>query len=178
MRIQEHNLDDRAFGFQYLDRIRMEIDEIYKILVLYSTQGKFQVDTLPAVIVCYRNKNDHRGVVKSLQKRYHKVQDQEVNLVLASKDKASISEVLIRTRILIAEIEKVLFKARPFQQLALPRCLSSCIIRGSGSSHKISVLEDRHRELTKHEFKIALANVQATAVHTECPHAACYMGNQ
>ncbi|KAG0344966.1 hypothetical protein BG005_001541 [Podila minutissima] len=155
-------MDNRAFGFQYLDRIRAEIDEIHRILVLYSTQGKFQVDTLPEVIVCYRDKNDHNGVVKSLQKRYHKLQDQEVDLVLASKDKASITELLIRIRILIAEIEKVLFKARPFQQLALPRCLSSCYIRGSGSGHTASMLEDRHRELTKHEFRIALADVQAT----------------
>ncbi|KAF9321784.1 hypothetical protein BG003_011508 [Podila horticola] len=139
-------MDDRAFGFQYLDRIRTEMGEIHKTLVLYSIQGVLQKSC---------------GAVKSLQNRYHALQDQEVDLVLASKDKVSATELLIRIRILIGEIEKVMLKARPFQQLQLPRCLSSCYVRGTGSTDVAAILQERYQALTQHEFRIALADVQA-----------------
>lgn len=154
-------MDDRAFGFQYLDRIRTEMGEIHKTLVLYSIQGVLRFETLPEVMVCYRDKNNHSGAVKSLQNRYHALQDQEVDLVLASKDKVSATELLIRIRILIGEIEKVMLKARPFQQLQLPRCLSSCYVRGTGSTDVAAILQERYQALTQHEFRIALADVQA-----------------
>lgn len=157
--IQEQIMDtDRPFGLQFLERIRAEIDEIQKILVLYTTQGKLDVDALPELIVCFRHEN-HASVVKTLQQRYHILQGQEVDLVLATKDKAAITELLIRIRALVHEIEKVMFKARPFQLLSLPLCLSSC--RSSGTSLTAPALLERCNTLKQHEFRIALADMQA-----------------
>ncbi|KAF9211641.1 hypothetical protein BGZ59_007806, partial [Podila verticillata] len=130
-----------------------------KILVLYNTEGKFNVDGLPEVIVCFRSRSN-AGVVKTLQQRYHMLQDQEVELVLATEDKVAITGLLIRIRILMHEIEKAMFKARPFQLLSLPRCLSSRYIEGSGASLTAPALLKRYSTLKQHEFRIALTDIQ------------------
>ncbi|KAF9375717.1 hypothetical protein CPB97_011279 [Podila verticillata] len=159
--MQEHIMDtDKPFGLQFLDKVRTEIDEIQKILVLYKTEPKFNFDSLPEVIACFRDSSD-AGVVKTLQQRYHMLQDQEVDLVLATKDKVAITELLIRIRTLMHEIGKAMFKACPLQSLSLPRCLSSCYIKGSGVSLIAPALLERYNTLKQHEFRIALADIQA-----------------
>ncbi|KAF8950555.1 hypothetical protein BGZ52_002110 [Haplosporangium bisporale] len=88
------------------------------------------------------------------------LQDQEVELVLATEDKVAITGLLIRIRILMHEIEKAMFKARPFQLLSLPRCLSSRYIEGSGASLTAPALLERYSTLKQHEFRIALTDIQ------------------
>ncbi|KFH73240.1 hypothetical protein MVEG_00461 [Podila verticillata NRRL 6337] len=88
------------------------------------------------------------------------LQDQEVELVLATEDKVAIRGLLIRIRILMHEIEKAMFKARPFQLLSLPRCLSSRYIEGSGASLTAPALLERYSTLKQHEFRIALTDIQ------------------
>lgn len=149
-----------AIAYPYLDRIRAEMNSIQEILVHYRFKGYINVDEIPKQIVCFRKRTDQPGVISSLQHRYHSLFDQEVDLVLASKDKAVNARLLAKIRMLISEIEKLLFSARSEQPLMLPQCLASCYAGSRSSDRGAPVLLERYHTLTHHEFRIALVDME------------------
>lgn len=137
-----------SYAFPFLERIRVQMNEIEQILQIYSTKGAVRIETLPLSLVSF-SENDYsssRPIIESLQRRYHVLCSQEFLLVMAHKDEEAVEKLLKRIMALIAEIERTMHRHRTSKyHTPLPKSLLSCYSKINGVDMKL--LEKRFETL-------------------------------
>ncbi|KAG0347627.1 hypothetical protein BG004_007321 [Podila humilis] len=150
------------------------MNEILSVLVTHTSQGTIRLDSLPPFLAPFRTKGDIRGDVAatadSLRKRYHALQAQEYQLVLANVEGADVEQFLAGIRRISQEIENVIhtFHAEGVAPKTVPRFLVSCYFKQRGAVN-LPLLQQRYEVLKEQEFQIGLADMKNAAHQSTAP---------
>ncbi|KAF9315336.1 hypothetical protein BG003_003128 [Podila horticola] len=118
-----------GFGYPMMDTIRSVIAQIDRALLPYATKRTFSVKTLPPNLLLYCQERSSSATLMALRRYRVTLQDQLLELVIASRDQAVLASHLQWARKTMSEIETFYFSYHyeSPNPAAPPMDLVSCI---------------------------------------------------
>ncbi|KAG0007261.1 hypothetical protein BGZ82_005576, partial [Podila clonocystis] len=118
-----------GFGYPMVDTIRNTIAQIDKAILPYAMKRAFSVKNLAPNLLLYCQEQNSSATLLTLRKYRMTLQDQLVELVIASKDRTLLASHLKKVRDTVAEIESFYFSYHQKSPGAVnpPMDLVSCI---------------------------------------------------